>query len=133
MIKIFFLFTLFIFIFGCSLNKNSKFWTSSKNINLDNNEYTKKIIVKESAINKELNPNIRVIFKSNTSEQNSNNQYYNFYGRNNFDSKLQKSSRYRFSKIKNFYQFEPEVSINKKNIIFLMIKDQFYNLMKIQI
>ena len=118
MIKIFFLFTLFIFIFGCSLNKNSKFWTSSKNINLDNNEFSEKIIVKESAINKEFNPNIRVILKPNISEQNSNNQYYNFYGRNNFDSKLQKSSRYRFSKIKNFYQFEPEVSINKKNIIF---------------
>ena len=118
MIRILFLFILFIFIFGCSFNKNSKFWTSSKNIDLDNNEFTEKIIVKESAISKELNPNIRVILKSNISEQNSINQYYNFYGRNNFDSKLQKSSRYRFSKIKNFYQFEPEVSIYKKNIIF---------------
>ena len=118
MIRIFFLFTLFIFIFSCSLNKNSKFWTSSKNINIDNNEFTEKIIIKESAINKEFNSNIRVILKSNISEQNSINRYYNFYGRNNFDSKLQKSSRYRFTKIKNFYQFEPEVSINEKNIIF---------------
>ena len=118
MIRIFFLSTLFIFIFSCSLNKNSKFWTSSKNINLDNNEFTEKIIVKESAINKEFNSNIRVILKSNISEQDSINPYYNFYGRNNFDSKLQKSSRYRFTKIKNFYQFEPEVSINEKNIIF---------------
>ena len=102
MIRILFLFILFIFIFGCSFNKNSKFWTPSKNIDLDNNEFTEKIIVKESAISKELNPNIRVILKSNISEQNSINQYYNFYGRNNFDSKLQKSSRYRFSKIKFF-------------------------------
>ena len=116
MIRIFFLFTLFIFIFSCSLNKNSKFWTSSKNINIDNNEFTEKIIVKESAINKEFNSNIRVILKSNISEQNSINRYYNFYGRNNFDSKLQKSSRYRFTKIKNFYQFEPEVSINEKHL-----------------
>ncbi len=118
MIKIFFLFVLSIFIFSCSLNKNSKFWTSSKNIDLDNNEFTEKIIVKESAIDKELNPNIRVILKPIVSKEKSINHYYNFYGRNNFDSKLQKSSRYRFSKIKNFYQFEPEVSIYKKNIIF---------------
>ena len=67
MIRILFLFILFIFIFGCSFNKNSKFWTSSKNIDLDNNEFTEKIIVKESAISKELNPNIRIIFKSNFS------------------------------------------------------------------
>ena len=64
MIRIFFLFILFIFIFGCSFNKNSKFWTSSKNIDLDNNEFTEKVIEKEFAINKELNPNIRVILKS---------------------------------------------------------------------
>ncbi len=118
MIRIFFLFFFLIFIFSCSLNKNSKFWTSSKNIDVDNNEFTEKIISKENTINKELNPNISVILKSDVTKDNFNNRFYNLYGRTKFNSNLKKSSRYRFSKIKNFYQFEPEVSLNKKNIIF---------------
>jgi outer membrane protein assembly factor BamB len=39
-------------------------------------------------------------------------------GLSNFNGSLKKSSKYKFSKIKNFYQFEPEVSFNGNNIIF---------------
>ena len=44
--------------------------------------------------------------------------YFNNDGRLNYDGLLKKSSRYKFSKIKNFYKFEPTIPFNNKNIIF---------------
>ena len=44
--------------------------------------------------------------------------HYNNEGRLRFDSQLKKSSRFKFSKIKNFYQFEPNIILNKKNLFF---------------
>ena len=40
------------------------------------------------------------------------------FATNQNDGELKKSSRYKFSKIKNFYQFEPTISFNDKNLIF---------------
>ncbi len=107
-----------ILIVSCSFNKNSEFWTSSKNINFENNELTQKIFTKEDAIDKELNPNLKINFNSEISNNNSSKQNFNNYGRLNFDSKLKKSSRYRFSKIKNFHQFEPQASSYRNFVIF---------------
>ena len=44
--------------------------------------------------------------------------YYNNDGRLDYNGELKKSSRYKFSKIKNFYQYEPTISFNKNNLIF---------------
>ena len=45
--KVIIFFISFIFIAGCSLNKNSKFWTKSENIPEEKNENYKKIFVEE--------------------------------------------------------------------------------------
>jgi outer membrane protein assembly factor BamB len=116
--KIIFLFIILVFTTECSFNKNSKFWTSSKNINKDTKLTKKKIILKERATINELNPNLRIIFNSGISKVNPKSKYHNNYGRINFDKILKKSSRFKFSKIKNFYQFEPVISSYKDNIIF---------------
>ena len=42
----------------------------------------------------------------------------NFFISFNKISNLSDFSKYKFSKIKNFYQFEPVISFNNKNIIF---------------
>ena len=34
----------------------------------------------------------------------------------NIDGLLKKSAKYKFSKIKNFHQFEPAISFNNKNL-----------------
>tara|TARA_B100001063_G_scaffold214882_1_gene215485 strand:- start:1111 stop:2415 length:1305 start_codon:yes stop_codon:yes gene_type:complete len=117
-IRLPFFFIILVFIYSCSLNKNSKFWTSSENINIENNQTTKKILLKEKAINNELNPNIRIIFKEKKPKDNMVIRNYNYFGRKNFDIILEKSSRYKFSKIKKFYQFEPTASVYKDNLIF---------------
>ena len=116
--KIIFLFLILILTTECSFNRNSKFWTSSKNINEDIGLIKKKIILKESAIEKEFNPNLFIKFNSKVSEDNLNNKNLNNYGRIKFDKILKKSSRFKFSKIKNFYQFEPVISSYNDNIIF---------------
>ncbi len=115
--KILILIFFIIFITGCSLNKNSKFWTSSENIVQENNENYKKIFVEEKVLEKEFNSSLKINLKkiSNNLYQ---RKYHNNDGMLNYDGKLKKSSRYKFSKIKNFYQFEPIISFSKNNLIF---------------
>ena len=124
--KIIFLFIFLVFNTGCSFNSNSKFWTKSENIIEEN---SKEIFAEEKASDKELNSNLKIDLKNVSENSDFEKQYYNNDGRYFFDGKLKKSTRYRFSKIKNFYQFEPTISFNKNNIIFLIIKVQSYNLM----
>ncbi len=114
---------LFFFIFlilstGCSFNKNSKFWTSAQNIPEEKKEEYKKIFFQSDPLKQELNSNIK--FKLNTKIKSNQKKvkYHNNDGRLNYDGNLKKSSRYKFSKIKKFHQFEPTISFNKNNIVF---------------
>ena len=116
--KIIILFILSIFITGCSFNKNSKFWTSSKNITEESSLEYKQVLVEEGAISKELNSDLIIKLEDIIINNLSARNYSNNDGRLNYDGLLKKSSRYKFSKIKNFYQFEPTIIFNKKNIIF---------------
>ena len=118
MTRLIYLFIFFILITGCSLNKNSKFWTSSQNITEENKSNYKRIFQKEKALENELNPTLKIRFKKQKSENYLNKYYSNNEGRLNYDGKLKKSSRYKFSKIENFHQFEPNILFDKKNIFF---------------
>ena len=109
-------FSFIILVSGCSFNKNSKFWTASEKISEDK---FKDILVKDETWGQELNSSLmlkldKTDFNNNLSVRN----YFNNDGRLNYNGILKKSSRYKFSKIKNFYQFEPSISFNNKDIIF---------------
>ncbi|MDC2997276.1 PQQ-like beta-propeller repeat protein [Candidatus Pelagibacter sp.] len=106
-----------ILLSGCSLNKNSSFWTSDTLEELEEKKF-QKIFTDEKALNQELNTNISLNLGSNLTKTILSNNPNNNDGRVNFDGLLKKSSKYKFSKIKNFYQFEPVISFNKNNIIF---------------
>ena len=116
--KIILFFIFIIFINGCSFNKNSKFWTESKDITEENNPAYKEIFAEEEALTKELNQNLKIKLKGSINKNLTLRNYSNNDGRLNYDGFLKNSSRFKFSKIKNFYQFEPTISFNKKNIIF---------------
>ena len=107
-----------LLISGCSFNKNSKFWTSSQNIQEENKENYEEIFVKDKALKKELNANISINIDNISNNDYRIRDYFNNDGKLNYHGALKKSSRYKFSKIKNFYKFEPKISFNKKNIIF---------------
>ena len=108
----------FIFITSCSFNQNSKFWSASQNISEETDLNFKKIFTEEEFLGKELNSNLIIKLDSNINSNLTIRNYFNNDGRLGYDGELKKSSRYKFSKIKNFYQYEPTISFNKNNLIF---------------
>ena len=106
-----------LFITGCSFNKNSKFWTETKKIQEEKLNY-KKVLAEEEALERELNTNVQINLGNIINNNLRTRDYFNNEGRLNYNGLLKKSSRYKFSKIKNFYQFEPVISFDDKNIIF---------------
>ena len=108
----------FIIITSCSFNQNSKFWSASQIIPEENDSNFKEIFAAEAALGQELNPNLTIKLDSNVNNNLAIRNYFNNDGRLNYDGELRKSSRYKFSKIKNFYQLEPTISFNNKNLIF---------------
>ena len=116
--KIILLFIITIFLAGCSFNKNSKFWTKSQNILEEKILNYKEIFVEEEALENELNSNLRIKLDGNINNNLSVRNYFNNDGWLNYNGQLKKSSRYKFSKIENFYNFEPTISFNNNNVIF---------------
>lgn len=119
--KIIFLFVL-IFLTGCSLNKNSKFWSTSEILNEDTNttntSKSEEILKKSSVYEKEFNQNLKIKVEGNFNTNKQIDYLTNKNGRVNFNGKLKTLSRYKFSKIKNFYQYEPEIVFHNKSLIF---------------
>ena len=116
-------FFIFIIISACSLNSQSKFWTKSEEITKDNNNLNNKvkkqeIFKKEKILKKEFNTNLKIKINSNLTSNYKNNINSNNSGLLNFSGELKRSSRYKFSKIKNFYQYEPEIIFDESNLIF---------------
>ena len=108
---------IFFFITGCSLNKNSKFWTKEK-ITEIKNENIKKIFVKEETTSLEFNSNLKISIYSKVINKSFINNYDNNNGRINYSGNLENKSKFKFSKIKNFHQYDPQIVFNNDNIIF---------------
>ncbi len=126
MSKIIFLFIFFIIASSCSLNKNSKFWTTSKNIDEEKELIYNEIVFKEDAIEKEFNPNLKIKLDFNIDTNKTQNNNLNNNSRSKYDGTLKKSSRFKFSKIDDFYNFEPTISFNNKKLIFFDNKGSIF-------
>ena len=111
-------FVCLFFITGCSFNKNSKFWSETQQIQKEQTQNYKEIFVDEEAREKELNANISINLLNKTINNLKIRDNFNNDGRLNYDGFVKKSSRYKFSRIKKFHQFEPVISFDNKNIIF---------------
>ena len=124
--KIFKLFLIFIFVNGCSFQKNSKFWTKEKVI-LEQKKLTNEIFKTKENIDLEFNSNLKIKLISNP----NNNPFFknlkNNNGRIDYNRDSQEILKYKFSKIKNFYQYESEIIFNDKNIIFFDNKGSVLN------
>ena len=115
--KVFIFLSIFIFLNNCSFNSKSKFWTKEKNIKQEIKKLKKKnLFTIEDALQKELNPSLKIKLtkiKPNYIKKNQNNNSINKYLGN-----LEKISKFNFSKIEYFEQYEPEIIFEKENIIF---------------
>ena len=118
MIKFFKLFLLLILVANCSLNPNSSLWTKNTKIQKDKTLKIKEIISKEKILENELNIDIKINIANVKSENTFLKYFNNNDGKSDYDGSLKSISRYKFSKIKNFNQYEPEIAIDKDNIIF---------------
>ena len=116
--KILNIFIILILIPSCSLNKNSKFWTNSEIIISEKNDNYVEVFPRDESLKKEFNSSLRIKFTSKPANNTSTNNQLNNNHRLNFDGTLKKSSRYKFSKIENFGQYQPEISFFEGNVIF---------------
>ena len=105
---------IFLFINNCSFNSNSKFWTKEANIKNEaissNEEF---LFQKKKVLQKELNSKLKIELKFNKSLEARNKD-----GIIEFSSDLKKISKYKFSKIKYFDQFQPEIIFHNNHLIF---------------
>ena len=108
---------IFIFVTNCSFSKKAKFWTKQE-IETEKTEKITEIFKKEKNFSAELNSNLKINLSSKAINKSFLNNYDNNNGRINFDGNLQNTSKYKFSKIKNFYQYDPEISFYNNDIIF---------------
>ena len=113
--KVFF-FLLIILINSSSFDRNSSFWSSSKKIELEKNY--KNILKKDEALNQSLNPNLKINIDTKSGLSIFSQRKLNNDGLSNFNGNLKSIAKYKFSKIKNFQQYESTIAFNKKNIIF---------------
>ena len=109
------LFILIIFISSCSFNTNSSLWTKKKEIKKDNILNTKQIIKKQKILENELNNTLKINLSNLKIENSYLKNFTNNIGRSDYEGSLKSISRYKFSKIKNFNHYEPEIAIDKNN------------------
>ena len=109
---------IFILASNCSFNKNSKFWSNSEKVKSENDLIYEEVFPSEETLKKEFNSGLSIKLTTKPTNKTYINNYLNNTGRLNFDGKLKKSSRYKFSKIDNFSQYEPEISFLNESIIF---------------
>ena len=118
MTRLFHLFIILISFYSCSFNENSKFWSNSKKLVQEKSLEYQEIFPIQEALKKEFNSKLNLKLTSKTTNNTNVNNLSNNDGRLNFDGNLKKKSRYKFSKIENFNQYQLEISFHDDSIIF---------------
>tara|TARA_A100001011_G_scaffold308712_1_gene324456 strand:+ start:230 stop:1684 length:1455 start_codon:yes stop_codon:yes gene_type:complete len=108
---------LLFFLNNCSLDNKTGIWTKTSKIE-EEKIIIKEVFKKEEALESEFNSEIKVNLISNFKKNSFVNNLTNNNGRINYDGSLKNISKFKFSKIDNFDQYEPEIAFHKNNVIF---------------
>ena len=112
----------FIFLIGCSIDDKSGIWSKNKKIK-SANQYKDIIFEDNKELSQELNKNIKIYLKDKYTLNNKKNYYNNNTGIKNYDGNLKQIKKIKFSKIKNFSKFKPDILYsNNGNIYFFNSK-----------
>ena len=122
MIRFLTTFLLFIFITNCSFDKHSGFWTKDKKVEREKQKIIKILFEDERVLENEFNPGLKINLKAKLINNSFINNFDNNNGRINYNGNLKSVSRFKFSKIDNFEQFEPEIIFSNNNVIFFDTK-----------
>lgn len=118
MIKIFLIFISFFFILNCSLDTRSGIWSEKKKISNNQIINIRELFKKEKPTKDELNPELQITLTSNPKKNSFIKNLSNSNGRVNFNGDLKNISKYRYSTINKFDEFEPEFVFSNDSIIF---------------
>ena len=107
----------FIFLIGCSIDNKSGIWSKNKKIK-SANQYKDIIFEDNKELSQELNKNIKIYLKDKYTLNNKKNYYNNNTGIKNYDGNLKQIKKIKFSKIKNFSKFKPDILYSKNGNIY---------------
>ena len=110
-------------IIGCSLDKKSGIWTKEKNIK-ESKPTQQKIFDTDDVNTKELNQNIKIKLKY---KKKLGSRYDNNYSIFDYVGNLEKISKYKFSRIDRFNEFDSEIIFNNNGLIFFDNKGSILN------
>ena len=113
--KIFYFLIISLFVFSCSLDTKTNIWTQTENLKSENENIEKELFEKKKDYEKEFNPELKIRLKNNFNSKSFINNYLNNNGLVKFDGELKKISKYKFSKISQFNQYQPELLFTNKN------------------
>ena len=107
----------FIFLIGCSIDDKSGIWSKNKKIK-SANQYKDIIFEDNKEVSQEINKNIKIYLKDKYTLNNKKNYYNNNTGIKNYDGNLKQIKKIKFSKIKNFSKFKPDILFSKNGNIY---------------
>jgi len=126
--KLFYIFTLFLFISHCSLDTKTGIWSKSEKLNSENLNIEEKLFEKPEIYQKEFNNDLKIRLKNDLKKKSFVNNLLNNNGVVEFEGKLEKISKYKFSKISQFNQYQPELLItNRDTLVFFDEKGTILN------
>ena len=110
-------FIFLILLNNCSLDASKKIWKNKKNTIIKENNKTQ-LFNREESLNKQFNSQLKIKLTTKLVNDNLPNNLLNNIGRADFDGELKKISKFKFSKIKDFKYYEPELIFDSDNLIF---------------
>ncbi len=122
MIRFLTTFLLFIFISNCSFDKHSGFWTKDKKVEREKQNIINVLFEDKRVLENEFNPGLKINLKAKLINNSFINNFDNNNGRINYNGNLKSVSRFKFSKIDNYDQLEPEIIFSNNNVIFFDTK-----------
>ena len=126
--KLFYLLVIFLFLSSCSLDTKSGLWTKTEKLDSENKNLEVKIFEENEIYERELNIDLKIKLRNNFKKNSFINNLSNNNGVVNFDGSIDKIKKFKFSKIDQFDNYQPELLITKKNnLIFFDDKGTVLN------
>ena len=126
--KLFYLLVIFLFLSSCSLDTKSGLWTKTEKLDSENKNLEVKIFEENEIYERELNIDLKIKLRNDFKKNSFINNLSNNNGVVNFDGSIDKIKKFKFSKIDQFDNYQPELLITKKNnLIFFDDKGTVLN------
>ena len=126
--KLFYLLVIFLFLSSCSLDTKSGLWTKTEKLDSENKNLEVKIFEENEIYEREFNIDLKIKLRNDFKKNSFINNLSNNNGVVNFDGSIDKIKKFKFSKIDQFDNYQPELLITKNNnLIFFDDKGTVLN------